>query len=176
MIPSSPIVPVYTPPVSHHKVEVLEPLDRPPPCSHCPRHTKTPYVINSLSPLPPPIPVKRPPSPPLVVSPIIHRVPTISIPPCYTPILVPPTLRKRACCEPLPSAKKRRPANTSMCFLLSFYFFIIDVFFRAQNLQFLFGLCLGHPFLNLVPALFAFPTCKEMVCSFYLYIYMLIPY
>ena len=44
-----------------------------------------------------------------------------------------------------------------------FYFFIIDIFIIAWNLQSLCGLCAGHPFLNLVPALFTFLTRKEMV-------------
>jgi len=78
---SSPIVPVSPPPVSCSKVEVLEPLDQPPPHSHHPRRIKTPYVVASLSPSPPPVPIKRLPSPPLVVSPIICRALTISIPP-----------------------------------------------------------------------------------------------
>ena len=39
---------------------------------------------------------------------------------------------------------------------------------RFMTLQSLFGLCLGHPFLNLVLVLFTFPTRKEMVCPFYL--------
>ena len=50
--------------------------------------------------------------------------------------------------------------------------FIIDIFFIARNLQSLFGLCSGHPFLNLVPALFTCPTRKEMVRSFSLYIFL----
>ena len=115
---SSPIVLVSPPPIPRCKVEVLEPLDRPTPHSRCPHCVKTPYIILSLSPLPPPVPVKRLPSPPLVVSPIIHCMPTISIPPRDTSIPVPPTLRKRARRKLLPPAsppaKKRCPANTSM--------------------------------------------------------------
>jgi len=107
VLPSSPVIPVSPPSVPHVKVEVSEPLDRPPPRSRCPRHVKTPYVVPSLF-----------PSPPLVVSPIICYALTISIPPRDTPIPVTPTLRKRACREPsppaLPSPKKRHPANTSM--------------------------------------------------------------
>jgi len=144
---------------SHRKIEVLEPLDWPPPHSCHPCRVKTPYVVAFLSPLPPPIPIKRASSASLVVSPIVRCAPTILIPLRDTPILVLPTLRKRARYEPLspalPPAKKRHPANTSMCFLfLSFYFFIIDIFFIAWNLQSLFGLCAGYSFLNLVPALF----------------------
>ena len=162
---SSPIVPVFPPPVPHVKVEVSEPLDRPPPRSRHPCCVKTPYIVPSLS-----------PSSPLVISPIIHCTPTISIPPRDTPIPVLPTLRKRAHCEPLPPAlppaKKRHPANTSMSSYYFFYFFIIDIFLIARNLQSLYGFCLGHPFLNLVPALFAFPTRKEMVYSFF-FLYLL---
>ena len=51
-----------------------------------------------------------------------------------------------------------------------FYFFIIDIFIIAWNLQSLCGLCAGHPFLNLVPALFTFPIRKEIV-SFSLFIF-----
>jgi len=160
---SSPIVPVSPPPIPCVKVEVSEPLDRPPPHSCHPRCIKTPYVIPSLS-----------PSPPLVVSPIICCVPTISIPPRDTPILVPPTLRKRACRKPsppaLPPPKRQCLANTSMSSYYFLYFFIIDIFLIAWNLQSLYGLCSGHPFLNLVLALFTFSTCEEMVRPFFLYI------
>ena len=163
VLPSSPIIPVSPPPIPRIKVKVSEPLDRPPPCSRRPHRVKTPYVVPSLS-----------PSPPLVVPSIIRRAPTISIPPRDMPIPVPPTLRKRACREPLalasPPATKQRPANTSMSSYYFLYFFIIDIFLIARNLQSLYGLCSGHPFLNLVPALFAFPTRKEMVCPFFLYI------
>ena len=114
---SSPIVPVSTPSIFCWKVEVLKPLDWPLPRSCRPRHAKTPYAVTSLSPLPLLVLVKRPPSPPLVVSPIIHHAPTISIPPQDTPIPILPTLRKRARCEPLPSAlpptKKQYLSQTS---------------------------------------------------------------
>ena len=111
--PSSPIIPVSPPSVPCIKVEVSEPLDRPPPRSRHPRRAKTPYVVPSLS-----------PSPPLVVSPVVCRALTILIPPRDTPILVLPTLRKRACREPSPPAKKRCPANTSMSSYYFLYFFI----------------------------------------------------
>ena len=161
---SSPIVPVSPPPVPHVKVEVSEPLDRPLSHSRHPCRVKTPYVVPSLSPSP------------LVVSPIIHCALTISIPPQDTPIPVLPTLRKRVYREPSPPAsplaKKWRPANTSMSSYYFFYFFIIDIFLIARNLQSLYGLCLGHLFLNLVPALFAFPTHEEMVYPFF-FLYLL---
>ena len=157
--PLSPTIPVSPLITSCRKIEVLEPLDWPPSCSRHPCCIKTPYVVASFSLMPPSIPIKRASSPSLVVSPIVHCTPTILIPLRDTPILVPPTLRKRARYEPLPPAlppvKKRHPANTSMCFLfLSFYFFIINIFFIAWNLQSLFGLCAGYFFLNLVPVLF----------------------
>jgi len=161
--PSSLVVPVSPLPVLRVKVEVSEPLDRPPPHSHRPCCVKTSYVVPSLS-----------PSPPLVVSPVVCRALTISIPPRDTPIPVVPTLRKRTRREPsppaLPPPKKRRPANTSMLSYYFLLFLIIDLFLIARNLQSLYGLCLGHPFLNLVLALFAFPTRKEMVHPFSFYI------
>ena len=163
--PSSPIIPVSPLPVPYAKVEVSEPLDRPPPRSHRPRHVKTPYVVPLLS-----------PSPPLVISPVVRRAPTISIPPRDTPIPVASTLRKRAHREPSspasPPAKKRRPANTSVLSYYFLLFLIIDLFLIARNLQSLYGLCLGHPFLNLVPALFVFPTCEEMVRPLFLFIFV----
>ena len=161
--PSFPIILVSLLPVPRIKVEVPEPLDRPPPHSRCPRRVKTPYVVPSLS-----------LSPPLVISPVVRRAPTISIPPRDMPILVAPTLRKRARREPSPPAsppaKKQRPANTSALSYYFLLFLIIDLFLIARNLQSLYGLCSGHPFLNLVPALFAFPTRKEMVRPFSFYI------
>ena len=162
--PSSPVVPVSPLPVPRIKVEVLEPLDQPPPRSRRPRHVKTPYVISSLS-----------PSPPLVVSPVVRHAPMISISPRDTPIPVPPILRKRARCKPSPPAspppKKRRSANTSMLSYYFLLFLIIDLFLIAQNLQSLCGLCSGQPFLNLVPALFIFPTREEIVRPlFFLYL------
>jgi len=45
---------VYDTPIAFRcKVKVSEPLDRPPPHSRCPRCVKTPYVVASLSLLPP---------------------------------------------------------------------------------------------------------------------------
>ena len=157
---SSPVVPVSPLPVPHVKVEVLEPLDQPPPRSRRLCRIKTPYVVPLLS-----------PSPPLVVSPVVRHAPTISISPRDTPIPVPPTLRKRARRKPSPPPKKRCPANTSMLSYYFLLFLIIDLFLIAQNFQSLYGLCSGHPFLNLVLALFVFPTREEIVRPlFFLYL------
>ena len=92
----SPIVLVSPPMASRCAIEVLEPLDWPSPCSHCPCCVKTPRFITFLSPSPPPIPVKRAPLSSLVVFPPACYTPTISIPSWDIPILVLPTLRKRA--------------------------------------------------------------------------------
>jgi len=104
---SSPVIPVSPPSVPRIKVEVSEPLDRPPPRSRCSCRVKTPYIVPSLS-----------PSPPLVVSPMVRHALTISISSQDTPIPVASTLRKRAHRKPsppaLPPPKKQRPANTSM--------------------------------------------------------------
>ena len=150
-------------------IQVSKPLETPPACLTRSYRTKAPTPALSCLLLPLPLVIEAMPLPGIIISKVVYHMLTISIPPQKDPIPVPRASKKQVCCkqELLPPPKKCYPVNTST-YLTSYEFLIsfINIIFIAQNLQELFGLYTGHPYLHLVSALFAFPIYSKMVCLY----------
>jgi len=66
-----------------------------------------------------------------------------------------------------PKKPRRNKVHQSFLFFLFSYFFSDCSISLSHDLLQLYGLHSGHPYLNLVPALFAVPSIEDLVSSFF---------